>query len=207
MKPKATPEKEDFGNKYKNNNYITSRLIDGYFNSVNILLNEIPRPKINSALEIGCGEGYSTARIRSLLPVNVSFEASEFVTRLVPLAKEKNPGIKIIKENVYKTTRKNNSFDLVFLLEVLEHLDYPDIALAELNRISKNFLILGVPKEPLWRILNMLRGKYVKNLGNTKGHLNHWSQRGVINFVTKYYGPVIAVENPIPWTIVLAKKR
>ena len=38
-------------------------------------------------------------------------------------------------------------------------------------------LLVSVPREPLWRALNMLRGAYWRALGNTPGHLNHWSKR------------------------------
>ena len=34
-----------------------------------------------------------------------------------------------------------------------------------------------MPREPLWRGLNMARGAYLKDLGNTPGHVNHWSKR------------------------------
>ena len=95
---------------------------------------------------------------------------------------------------------------MVFLLEVLEHLDYPEIALEELKRISKRYLILGVPREPLWRFLNMCRFKYLKDFGNTPGHLNHWSKKSIIKLIEKKFGKVISVESVIPWTIILAEK-
>jgi hypothetical protein len=68
-------------------------------------------------------------------------------------------------------------------------------------------LILGVPREPLWRALNMARGKYLKDFGNTVGHLNHWSARSLVKHVEKHMGPVVARKNPIPWTLVLVKKH
>ncbi len=206
MERKATPEKEDFGKKYKETNFISKKLLDGYFKSVEKLIREIPGSNLNTTLEIGCGEGYSTAIIKTFLPNSCKFEASEYVENLVPVAQSRNPGLKIVQEDVYKMDRKDNSFDLVFLLEVLEHLDYPDKALEEIKRIDSNYLILGVPREPIWRVLNMARGKYLKDFGNTTGHLNHWGRRGIIKFVEKNFGPVIKVKNPLPWTILLAKK-
>ena len=79
--------------------------------------------------------------------------------------------------------------------------------MEELKRISKQYLILGVPREPLWRFLNICRLKYLKNFGNTTGHLNHWSKKSIIRLIEKKYGKVIAVESVIPWIIVLAEKR
>lgn len=210
---KATPEVEDFGHKYteEGSGKVGGKLIDGYFASVAELFkasNLSARSEIR-AIELGCGEGFSTQRLAKLLPVQAVLEASEYVAPLVPKAQANNPGIKITQESVYELQHADNSFDLVFLLEVLEHLDYPDKALAEIARILKpdGFLILGVPREPLWRVLNMARGKYIKDLGNTPGHLNHWSQHTLRMFIEGNFGPIRKVGAPIPWTQVLVQKQ
>ncbi len=203
---KATPELEDFAGKYENNSRIAQKLLDNYFESVRKLL-DIIDTDVPLALEVGCGEGYSTAILRESLDKKTTLKASEYVKHLVKSAQERNPGIEIIEENVYEMKRKDKSIDLIFLLEVLEHLDYPDKALHELARVSSQYLILGVPREPIWRILNMSRLKYLSHFGNTPGHLNHWTGKGIQDFVEKHFGEVIAVEHPLPWTILLAKVR
>lgn len=214
QKLKATPELEDFGHKYteEGQGKIGSMLLDGYFKAVKELLES--SGKLNSkakmnAIELGCGEGYSTQRLHGMLTGDTNFHASEFVDELVPKAQKLNPKVKIIQESVYELKHKDKSFDIVFLLEVLEHLDYPDTALREIKRVLKDdgVLILGVPREPLWRGLNMLRGKYLKDFGNTVGHLNHWSATGLVKFIEKHFGTVASRKNPIPWTLVLAKKK
>lgn len=208
-KIKATPEKEDFRAKYESGK-IGGKLIDNYFEAVCELteLAEINNKNAN-AIEVGCGEGLSTKRLSSFIPTNISLEASEYVKHQIPFAKENNPGIKITQESTYELKHKDNNFDLIFLLEVLEHLDYPKKGLVELKRVLKKdgYLILGVPREPIWSGLNMARGKYWKDLGNTPGHLNRWSSSSLVKFVEENFGPVIAKRSPLPWTIVLAKKH
>jgi SAM-dependent methyltransferase len=210
---KATPELEDFGHKYteEGQGAIGRRLLDGYFASVEKLVNAtgIADRKKVSAIEIGCGEGFSTQRLRSMLPKNVRLSASEFVTALVPKAQELNPNVPIIEESIYETTHADNSFDLIFLLEVLEHLDYPDKALQELARILKpdGYLVLGVPREPLWCSLNLARGKYIRHFGNTPGHLNHWPSFALKRDIEKHFGRVLQMRQPLPWTQVLAQKK
>lgn len=201
-KLKATPEKEDFSGKYEDTNFISKFLVNNYFKSVEKLISQIT--PINSAHEIGCGEGRSTIKLNEMIS---NLTASEFVENLIPIAKKNNPKLTIFQESIYELQYENNSVDLVFLLEVLEHLDYPKLALQELKRVSSKFLILGVPREPLWRILNMCRFKYMNDFGNTPGHLNHWSKHSIIRLIEKEYGKVIAVESPLPWTIILAKKH
>jgi ubiquinone/menaquinone biosynthesis C-methylase UbiE len=205
----ATPEVEDFGHKYteEGSGKIGGKLLDGYFASVEKLFKDSGL-KTGKAIELGCGEGYSTERLHKMLPSSITLEASEFVADLVPLAQKLNPGIKVTEESVYELRHADNTFDLVFLLEVMEHLDYPDKALEEIQRVLKpgGFLILGVPREPLWCILNIARFKYLAHFGNTPGHLNHWSKITLVSFVTKHFAKPIVVRNPLPWNQVLVRK-
>lgn len=207
---RATPELEDFAHKYteEGQGKIGSKLLDGYFKAVNELLDGA-RLSEGKAIELGCGEGFSTVRLHKMLPKKMKLYASEYVAELVPKAQKMNPKVKVVEESVYELTHKDNSFDLVFLLEVLEHLDYPDKALEEIHRILKpgGVLILGVPREPIWRSLNMARGKYLKDFGNTIGHLNHWSSRSLIKTIETHFGPVEEYKQPLPWTIVRAVKK
>ena len=198
----AKPETEDFSGKYEDSGFIAKYLVNNYFKAVERLL--FKTNNVKTAYEIGVGEGLSTLRLSKMVE---SLTASEYVEELVEIAKKNNPKLKVFQESVYELQYQNSSIDLVFLLEVLEHLDYPEAALEELKRISKQYLILGVPREPLWRFLNICRLKYLKNFGNTTGHLNHWSKKSIIRLIEKKYGKVIAVESVIPWIIVLAEKR
>lgn len=202
-KLKATPEKENFSGKYEDTNFISKFLVENYFKSVEKLLTKT-KTTINSAHEIGCGEGRSTMKLNKMIS---NLTASEYVENLIPLAKKNNPNLTIFQESLYELKYEENSVDLVFLLEVLEHLDYPKLALEELKRVSKKYLILGVPREPLWCFLNMCRFKYLRDFGNTPGHLNHWSKKSIIKLIEEEYGKVIAIESPIPWTIILAEKH
>lgn len=212
-KLKATPEAEDFAHKYteEGEGKIGGKLIDNYFKNVAKLFDasQLAARKSVKAIELGCGEGFSTERLRKMLPKNVKLEASEFVDQLVPKAQKRNPDVKVRQESVYEIQAKDNSYDLVFLLEVLEHLDYPDVALKEIARVLKpdGYLILGVPREPLWCSLNMARGKYLKNFGNTPGHFNHWSSIMLRHFIGKHFGIIKARRQPLPWTQVLAQKH
>ena len=207
---RANPETEDFYHKYTEEGAgkIGSKLLDGYFKAVGELIDEAELSQNATALEIGCGAGFSTKRLRKMLPTDVTLEGSEYVEEMLPDARKLNPGLKFIAESVYELKRKDESLDLVFLLEVLEHLDYPEVALKEISRVVKpgGYLVLGVPREPLWRALNMARLKYVKDFGNTTGHLNHWSRRSLIAHVSENFHDVVEVRSPLPWTLVLARK-
>jgi SAM-dependent methyltransferase len=189
--------------KYTRTNAITRRLMDGYFKAFADLVAGLD---IESAFEPGCGEGFSTKRIRSILPARVSLEASELDGSLVQSAVAANPGVVVRQESVYQIGRQDKSVDLVILLEVLEHLDDPGRAMAEICRVSRKYVIVGVPREPLWRLMNLARLKYVGGLGNTPGHIRHWSAGSFQRFVGRV-ADVRGVRKPLPWTMVLAAVR
>ena len=71
-------------------------------------------------------------------------------------------------------------------------------------RVASRHVLVSVPREPLWRMLNMLRGAYVRQLGNTPGHVNHWSKPAFCDFANKH-GQIAAVRSPFPWTMLLVR--
>ena len=77
----------------------------------------------------------------------------------------------------------DGEFELVAATEVLEHVTDPELALAEMARVAGRHLLVSVPHEPLWRGLNMARGAYIRQLGNTPGHLNHWTRGSFVSLL------------------------
>jgi hypothetical protein len=50
----------------------------------------------------------------------------------------------------------------------------------------------------------MARGAYWSELGNTPGHLNHWSRRSFVSLLSRH-GTVVEVRSPFPWTMLLVR--
>jgi 2-polyprenyl-3-methyl-5-hydroxy-6-metoxy-1,4-benzoquinol methylase len=96
--------------------------------------------------------------------------------------------------------------ELVVCCEVLEHLQDPLRALRILSALARPYCILSVPREPVWRILNMGRAAYLSRLGNTPGHVQHWSAGAFVRLVAEHFR-VVAVRRPLPWTMVLGRTR
>jgi hypothetical protein len=69
-------------------------------------------------------------------------------------------------------------------------------------RIARRHLLVSVPREPLWRALNMARGAYIRDLGNTPGHVNHFTKRGFAALLARH-GEIVGVCSPFPWTMIL----
>jgi 2-polyprenyl-3-methyl-5-hydroxy-6-metoxy-1,4-benzoquinol methylase len=186
---------------YENQNPIAKKLFNNYYDKIFRILKQIDSKY--RILEVGCAAGESSRRIERMLNGQY-FEASEYEGRLVNKLIETNPPFKVTQESVYEMHRKDNEFDCVFLLEVLEHLENPEAALKELYRVASRYVVVSVPNEPLWSILNLLREKYIGNLGNTPGHINRWSPGAFKKLVSKF-GKIIEVYKPIPWTIIFSE--
>ena len=93
----------------------------------------------------------------------------------------------------------NGEFDLVAAIETLEHVGDPAQVLGQMARVARSYLLVSVPREPLWRALNLARGAYLPALGNTPGHVNHFSKRGVTRLL-KGHGEIAELRSPLPWT-------
>lgn len=187
---------------YNSRNILSLKLFDNFYKSLgNILQNFNSEDKI---LEVGCGAGESSRRIREVLKNNF-FEASDYDERYVNVLSSMNLDFKISKESVYSLKRLDSEFERVIMLEVLEHLTDYDSALKELFRVASRSVVISVPNEPLWRILNMMRLRYLKNWGNTPGHINHFSKRSLVNILNKH-GKVKNIYTPVPWIIIECEK-
>ena len=165
----------------------------------------IQKTKTETILDIGCGEGYTTKILKNSNK-EVFIEGIEYGKEMVKKAKKINPDIHFEEGSIYNISRKDASYDMTLASEVLEHLEDPLKGLLELKRVSKKFVLVSVPNEPWWRIVNVLRLKYLKDLGNTPGHLNHWSGKNLYRFLRPNFKRVI-IKNAVLWNIALCIKE
>jgi len=187
----------NYYDKYGSNNKIESFIVSNYFKKLQILLKDLDYKTI---LDIGCAEGFVTNEISGIKECDIT--GIDLSARDISEAKKQYPYLRFIEGDIYKLPFNSKSFDMVIALEVLEHLENPEIALEEIQRVAKKWILFSVPIEPLWRILNILRGKYMKRMGNTPGHLNHWLPGDFTRFI-KYYFVVDKYIKSFPWILVL----
>ena len=185
--------------KYGSTNPIEQRMMRGFFTALDTMLDagEAPPTRI---LEIGVGEGVVTQRVIDRFP-----SASVIGLDLpdADLAEHWAAGrLTCLFGDATTLPFPDDAFDLVLAIEVFEHLPDPGGALGELGRVCAGALIASVPFEPIWRAGNMARGRYLRDLGNTPGHINHWTNRGFAKLVGRRFR-IVRTANPMPWTMLL----
>ncbi len=189
---------------YRKNN--TKNPIAKFFlnNFYTVLLSELKILKPISVLDVGCGEGFTLNKLQQA-KIGKKLEGIEYIDDAITLGNKLHPTLVIKKGDIYKLPYKANSFDVVVCTEVLEHLDDPGKALMELKRVTKKYVVLSVPNEPLFTIQRILRGMNVLKLGAHPEHLQHWSAGAFKQFVKKYLR-IVSDTTPLPWTLVIAEK-
>ena len=158
-------------------------------------------------LEIGCGEG-EVVKL-ALANTRASILATDISDKVLDDARANvNDGrVRFENINVYEIPDKPPyRADLVVCCEVLEHLENPEVGLAKLHALTKSYCLVSVPREPLWRTLNMARFSYWDQWGNTPGHIQHWNKSRFVSFMSSMF-EVVEVHAPIPWTVILCRKR
>ena len=193
----ATPTGNTY-DKYGSTNPLEQRMMRGFMRALDDMLAGLAPRRI---LEIGVGEGHVMSRVRERFPgvplvgVDLPDEA---------LSDEwKQQGLPCMFGDATTLPFPDDSFDLVLAIEVLEHVPGPEAALAELARVCSGTFVASVPFEPIWRTGNVLRRRYVRDLGNTPGHVNHWSRWGFQKFVETQFH-VQQTRSPLPWTMTRA---
>jgi len=188
--------------KYGSKNPIVRRLMASFLDSATRLFNRVAP---NSVLEVGCGEGHLAGHLLDhAVHRPVRFEACDL--ELGQIAPELDSMIHFKAASAYELPYADDEFELLVCCEVLEHLERPGDALREFERVASKAVLLSTPREPLWRALNIARGKYLTALGNTTGHIQHFSRRTLSSLVAQRF-QIVEVETPIPWTMLLAEVR
>jgi SAM-dependent methyltransferase len=188
--------------KYNSANPLARRLMAGFERDLDELLG-LADP--SSLLDVGCGEGVLVHRWAQRLPerrvVGIDLEEESIQAGW---AERQAPNLEYRVMRAESLPFADDEFDLASAIEVLEHVPDPEHTLAEMARCAERHLLVSVPREPLWRALNMARGAYWRELGNTPGHLNHWSRRSFTSLLARH-GTVAEVRSPFPWTMLLVR--
>jgi ubiquinone/menaquinone biosynthesis C-methylase UbiE len=188
--------------KYGSSNPVVKRMMAGFEDA---LADLFAQAGSRSLLDVGCGEGVLTHRwATEIAPRRVVGIDLEDETLRAAWAGRTAPNLEYRVMKAEHLPFADEEFDVAAAIEVLEHVPDPEHTVAEMARVAERFLLVSVPREPVWRLLNLARGAYVRDLGNTPGHLNHWSKRSFVRMLSRH-GTVVESRSPFPWTMVLVR--
>ena len=188
--------------KYGSTNPVVKRLMANFEGTLDALFKQAAPA---SLLDVGCGEGVLVHEwAKALAPARVVGIDLEEPSIQAGWAQRQAPNLEyriMLAENL---PFADGEFDAATAIEVLEHVPDPAHTVAEMARVAQRHLLVSVPREPLWRGLNLVRGAYVRQLGNTPGHINHWTKRSFVELLSRH-GEVVEARSPFPWTMLLVE--
>ena len=188
--------------KYGSQNPVVRRLMARFESDLDDLWKQASPTSI---LDVGCGEGVLThewaERLGDRRIVGIDLDDPKLKAEW---EKRSRPNLEYRVEEATHLSFADDEFDMATAIEVLEHVPEPEQTVAEMARVAKRWLLVSVPREPLWRGLNLARGAYIKELGNTPGHVNHWSRRSFVAMLERH-GTIEEVRSPLPWTMALVR--
>jgi 2-polyprenyl-3-methyl-5-hydroxy-6-metoxy-1,4-benzoquinol methylase len=197
----AVPTGNTF-DKYGSTNPVVRRLMSRFEGTLGELFTQAAP---ESVLDVGCGEGVLTHQWAEALGerriVGIDLEDPKLQAEWETRRRANLEYRTMLAENM---PFADDEFDMACAIEVLEHVPDPAHTVAEMARVARRHLLVSVPREPLWRMLNMARGAYLGQLGNTPGHVNHWSKRSFVQLLSQH-GEVVEKRSPFPWTMLLVR--
>ena len=121
------------------------------------ILNNFERFKPKRVLEAGCGFGILGIEVcdhcGSLKGIEISDRLKVAKSHLKSSGKK---NVSFVYGDATKMRFKDNSFDVVYCSQVLEHIPDCEKAVREIARVSKKHILIDVPT-PLWEVYHFFR--------------------------------------------------
>ena len=148
--------------------YLEPKRLDFYEKIVNISDKKHFDFQNKIIADIGCGTGHFLLKVEEYLRKNritATLYGLEFSEVAIQIAKEIVPHASFIQHDIYTEYRQKNEFDIIYCLEVLEHLLYPEKAMKNIVKMCSNCgkIFITVPDG---------------RLDTFEGHINFWSPEG-----------------------------
>ena len=149
-----------------------------YFGYLNFCVDAVKKIGTGSILDAGCGDGRFLGLIAELAG-NYSLFGADYSQRAIDFARLLVPKAQFSVSDLSKLQYEPNSFDAIFLIETLEHIEPSNIPqiLKELRRVLKNegVLIVTVPSS--------LQGIPVYG----SKHYQHFTTKYLTEIVSRYF--------------------
>jgi SAM-dependent methyltransferase len=128
-------------------------------------------------LDIGCGEGLTLEKLLLRFP-HRNINGIDIIKQNVDICKQHNLPVSL--GSVYDLPLKPDSIDLCLLLEVIEHLENPALALKNIRRILRpgGQLVIIFPNDFIFKAARLFFLKFKEAFADL-GHINHFSPKSI----------------------------
>ncbi len=154
-------------------------------------------------VDLGCGEGIVAGMLKASLP-NADYLGLDISSEAVEVARSLHPDLTFRVGSVLDPPEERGIADLTLCLEVVEHLDDADAAVARVLEWTSGHALISVPWEPWFRMGNFLRGRHVRAWGNHPEHVQHFGPRSFSALLARHTDSH-RVWTCFPWIIGLAR--
>ena len=190
-------------NKYTNQNPVHRLSLGRFYDAVAEQLTAI---QPTSVLDFGCGEGYILDMMADRDVPLSNYEGVDLRPDALAAAKKRWPHNTFVNADLFDSTFDQKRYHTVMSLEVFEHLFEPEKALKRLVSLADEYLLLTVPNEPWFQMMNLIRGRDLIRLGNHPEHINHWNKTLFAEFVSQH-AEVVRVITRFPFIVLVARPR
>ncbi len=183
--------------KYLSPGPVVRALIDRWLGRLRLLVGD---PAL--VVDMGIGEGLAAARITApgTAVVGVDFRHDKLA-----LARRRLPSSILVRADAGMLPLAGGSVPVVTCVEVLEHLVSPDLAIAELSRVTAERCVVSVPWEPFFRLGNLARGKNLARWGNDSEHVQQYSPARLESALEAWFREV-QVRRCFPWLVAVGRR-
>jgi SAM-dependent methyltransferase len=186
--------------KYQSRNPVVRRLIARFLDRVVALTAAFAPRRI---VDLGCGDGEVASTLRERLPFDFEYRGIEINPLGIALARQRMPGIDITLGDLLTLEPQPGWADLAVCFEVIEHLADPPAAVERIRLWTARHALVSVPWEPYFRVGSLLRGKYLRTLGNHPEHVQHFDPASLRALLAPHFQHV-QIERCFPWLIAVA---
>ncbi len=187
---------------YKNNNPSWHEE-DASFKAAKIL-SIITKNSISfdTVCEIGCGSGEILLQLMNKLPSSIHYQGIDISQDAIKIAKTKERNRLTFNLNEFSEIKNERNFDLILVIDVIEHVENYFELLKEINHTS-TYSIFHIPLD--MSVWTLFREKMLIESKERVGHIHNFTEDFILSILTDYGFKIIdkiytePIDKPTKW--------